>query len=492
VGPTSDAVQPIGDGTGDAMMSDMTDTIWSDATAQAGAIRAGSISARELAQAYLSRIDRFDDELRAYVSLDAERVLADAARGDATVRDRGADALPPFLGVTISIKDVIDAEGLPTTHSCKALAGHVAEHDDPLVERLRNAGFLVLGKSNVPEFCTSMTSSELNGICRNPWDTHRTPGGSSGGAAAGLAAGLGAVAHGTDGAGSVRTPASYCGLVGLKPTRGLVGFGPERGNAYYATSVDGILSHSVRDAAGLLDVFVGLHDAQPSWSGRPAIAWSDAARNDPGRLRVAVTTSFPFGEITTVCADAAHAVARQVEALGHHVVEATPPWEVILACAAGPMSVPGAAAFVGLDQLDLVEPRNRPVIEREVAYTALEHHRWVEQTRAASREFLRFWDDVDVVITPTAGILPPSVDWAPWDQPPDEHMATFMNFANFSHPFNLSGQPGLNVPAVWTDDQIPIGVQLAGRPFAEATLFQLAGQIEAAMPWADRRPPAFA
>ncbi len=178
------------------------------------------------------------------------------------VRDDGPGTLPPFLGVPISIKDVIDAAGLPTTHSSKVLADHMATADDPLVERLRHAGFVVLGKSNVPEFCTSMTSSELNGICRNPWDTDRTPGGSSGGAAAGLAAALCAVAHGTDGAGSVRVPASFCGLVGVKPTRGLVGFGPERGNAYYQTSVDGILSHSVRDAAGLLDVYVGMHDAR--------------------------------------------------------------------------------------------------------------------------------------------------------------------------------------------------------------------------------------
>jgi amidase len=470
----------------------MTDLIWSDATAQADAIRDGSITATELAYEYLARIDRFDPLLRSYVSVDAERALDAARLADATVKHGDAAAFPPFLGVSISLKDVIDAEGLPTTHSCKVLGEHVAAHDDPLVERIRAAGLVVLGKSNVPEFCSSMTSSELNGICRNPWDTDRTPGGSSGGAAAATAAALGAIAHGTDGAGSVRVPAAFCGLVGLKPTRGLVGFGPERGNAYYQTSVDGILARSVRDTAGLLDVFVGLHDPQPSWSGRPDVAWATTYDRDPGPLRVALTTSFLVGEITDTCAGAARSVAALLESLGHAVVEATPPWEVILACAAGPMSVPGAVAHVGLDQLDRVEPRNRPLLEREAAYTVLDHHRWVEQTRAATREFLRFWDDVDVLVTPTAGILPPSVDWAPWDQQPDEHMATFMNFANFAQPFNLSGQPGLNVPAVWTDDGLPVGVQLVGRPFAEATLFQVARQVETAMPWADRRPAAFA
>ena len=470
----------------------MSDAIWNDATAQAEAVRTGAASATELVQEYLDRIERFDPLLRAYVSVDAERSLATAALADQVIRAEGPGTLPPYLGVPISIKDVIDVEGLPTTHSSKVLAEHMATADDPLVERLRHAGFVVLGKSNVPEFCTSMTSSELNGICRNPWDTDRTPGGSSGGAAAGLAAGLCAVAHGTDGAGSVRVPASFCGLVGVKPTRGLVGFGPERGNAYYQTSVDGILSHSVRDAAGMLDVFVGLHDPAPSWSGRPELPWSGAHARDPGRLRVAVTTSFLFGEVTDVCAEAARTVARQLESLGHDVVDAAPAWDVILPCAAGPMSVPGAAAHVGPDQLELVEPRNRPLIEREQAATVLEHHRWVEQTRTATREFVRFWDDVDVLVTPTSGILPPSVDWAPWDQPPDVHMATFMGFANFAQPFNLSGQPGVNVPAVWTDDGLPVGVQLVGRPFAEATLLQVARQLEVSMPWSSHRPPAFA
>ena len=303
------------------------------------------------------------------------------------------------------MKDVLDVAGLPTTESSKALADHVAVADAPLVRRLREAGFVILGKTNVPEFCSSMTSSELNGICRNPWDTELTPAGSSGGAAAALAAGLCAVAHGTDGAGSVRVPAAFCGLVGVKPSRGLVAFGPELGNPYYATSVDGILSHSVRDAAALLDVYAGAHDPNPPWPGWPRRTWSDASLDDPGSLRVAVTTSFPVGEIVDECAGAALAVAKELEALGHRVEHAAPQWDVILAVANGPMSAPGPAALVGLDQLHLVEPRNRPMIERGAAYTVLEHAQWVEETRAAALEFLGFWDDYDVLVTPTAGIF---------------------------------------------------------------------------------------
>ena len=363
--------------------------------------------------------------------------------------------------------------------------------DGPLAARLRRAGFILLGKTNVPEFCTSMTSSDLNGICRNPWDLERTPSGSSGGAGATLAAGLCAVAHGTDGAGSVRGPAAFCGVVGTKPTRGLVTFGPEAGNAYYRTSVDGVLSHTVRDAAATLDAFTGWHEPGAWWPGRPVASLEDAASADPGRLRIAVTTTFPFGDVDAECADATRATGKVLEQLGHDVVEATPQWEVILAASLGPMDVPGPAGLVALDQLDLVEPRNRPLVERGAAATLVEHARWVEQCRAVTREFLEFWSDVDVLVTPTLGMVAPSVDWAPWDQSPDEHLATFMTLANFAQPFNLSGQPALSLPVAWSASGLPIGVQCAGRPFEEATLFRLATQLETAMPWADRRPPGF-
>jgi amidase len=467
----------------------MSEMVWADATAQAAAIRAGDASATELVSEYLDRIERYDDELRSYVAVDIERACADARRADDLVR-RGT-ALPPFPGVAISVKDVIDVEGLATTHSCKALVDNVAAADSPLVARLRRAGFLVLGKTNVPEFCTSMTDSELNGVCRNPWDPNRTPSGSSGGAGAALAAGLCAVAHGTDGAGSVRGPAAFCGLVGTKPTRGLVSFGPEAGNAYYQTSVDGVLSRSVRDAASLLDVFAGWHETGPWWPGRPAGAVVDAVGQDPGALRIAVTVAAPMGEVDPECADATRRAAELLAELGHRVEEATPRWDVILAAALGPMSVPGPAGLVGTDQLEQVEPRNRPLIERGAAATLVEHAAWVEQCRAATREFLRFWSDVDVLVSPTVGMVPPPVEWAPWDQTPEEHMATFMTFPNFAQPLNLSGQPALSLPLGWSRDGLPIGIQVAGRPFEEATLFRLAAQLEATAPWSDRRPPGF-
>ena len=215
------------------------------------------------------------------------------ASADDAVQQQPVGDLPPFHGVTISIKDVVDVAGLPTTHSSKVLADNTTTTDDPVVGRFRDAGFVIVGKTNVPEFCSSMTDSELHGTGRNPWDTSRTPGGSSGGAAAALSAGLCAASHGTDGAGSVRSPASFCGLVGLKPTRGVVSFGPELDRPTYGTTVDGVLTRSVRDAAALLDVLAA-----------PLVrrAATDAIGVEPGPLRIAVTTQPPMGATDDQCA----------------------------------------------------------------------------------------------------------------------------------------------------------------------------------------------
>jgi amidase len=463
--------------------------ITGDALHQAGAIRRGDITAAELLAETLERIDRFDQRLRSYVTIDAAGAVTAAKQADDELRRVGPDRVPRFHGVPLSIKDVIDVAGMPTTHSCKALVDNVADLDAPLVRRFRAAGFIILGKTNVPEFCTSMTTSELNGVCRNPWDLDRTAGGSSGGAAAAVAARLCAVAHGTDGAGSVRVPASFCGLVGLKPTRRLIAFGPDEDDLYFGTSEPGVLARSVRDAAAVLDVMVGDRSAQSSWSPRPPHSYTEQLGRGLPRLKVAVCTTPPFGAVTHDCKQAAIDGGRLLESLGHMVETAAPDWGAILVAAAGPMSVPGAAGLVNPEQYHLVEPRNRPLVSRLAAMTVLDHYRWAEQARAAAAAFVRFWDGFDVLVSPTCGMVAPRVDWAPWDQTPEEHMNVFATFPSFAQPFNLSGQPALSLPLGWSPEGLPIGVQIAGRMLGEGRLLALAAELEGAAPWADRVAP---
>jgi len=459
----------------------MSDLIWRDALEQAEAIRSGAVSAAELLDAYLDRIEALDGRLRAFVTVDRAGARAAAAAVDARRRAEPA-ALEPFAGVPMSIKDTDDVAGLPTTESCAVLADRIAEADAPIVGRIRRSDAIILGKSNVPEFCTSITNSRLNGVCRNPWDASRTAGGSSGGAAAALAAGLCGISHGTDGAGSVRTPASWCGLVGLKPSRGLVSFGPEVDHPSYSTSGPGILARSVRDTAAMLDVFA---PAGPWTPARPHAFLAEIER-PPQRLRIGLCASFPVGEVEPEVAAAVQLAGRLGEDLGHAVAPAEPAWGTMLSAAMLPMAAPHMAKHVSLAQIDQLEPRNQESLRGELALTVVEHYRRIEATRAARREFLRLWEDIDVLITPVAGIVAPPVEWAPWDQDTPAHRRRFGDFANFAIAFNLSGQPAITLPLAWTAAGLPIGVQLVGRPLEEALLLKLAAQFQAASPWLDR------
>ena len=439
----------------------MTDVMALDAVGQADAVRRGELSAAELTDAYLARIERLDPLLNSFVTVDA-----DGAREAAAAIGRGLDG-PPLAGVAFSIKDVDDVAGLPTTHSCELLADAVAEGDDPVVARFRAGGLVLLGKTNVPEFCTSMTTSRLNGICRMPWDTSLSPTGSSGGAAVAVAAGL--------------CSAALCGLVGLKPTRGLVAFGPLDGPAYIQTSVPGVLTRSVRDAAALLDVMAPPGPWTPS---RPR-PYADEVGGDPGRLRVGLCTAPPYGTIEPACGDAVHAVGRTLEGLGHEVVEVTPPWEVLMPGYGLPMGGVSPADVVDLADAGRVEPRNVSFVERMATMTLLEHSRLVEANRAATKAFMAQWGQ-DVLVTPTTGLFAPPVDWAPWDLEKDAHSARMSGYPSFAQPFNVSGQPAISVPVASNPSGLPLGLQLVGRHLEEATLLRLASQLELARPWADR------
>ncbi|HEY8029991.1 MAG TPA: amidase [Gaiellaceae bacterium] len=443
-------------------------------------IRARDVSPVELAELYLERIERFDDVLNSYVTVDADGALA-AAREP---RDG------PFSGVPISIKDLTETAGLRTTLSTKALAENVPAFDTATVRRIRDAGFVILGKTNTPEFGTiGMTESELNGACRNPWDTSRTPGGSSGGAGAATAAGLCPIAHASDGGGSIRIPASCCGLVGIKPSRGRVSPAPW-GSGSLGLGTNGPLARTVRDAAALLDVMTGPETGDVFFAPAPERAFLAEAELEPGRLRVAFTVQPPVEvPVDETCAAAVLEAAALLAELGHDVRDATPQWnhpglveDFTRIWQVGP-------AAMGID-FELLEPINRALAEDAVATPSPDMTASVYRLQGAARRIVAFWDDVDVLVTPTLALQPVPIGWTYEDTDGDPHAAFIRQFlfTPFTAIFNVTGQPAMSLPLHRNEAGLPVGIQFVCRPFAEATLFRLAAQIEQARPWIDYRP----
>jgi amidase len=443
----------------------------------AARVRAREVSPAELVQLYLDRIDRLDPQLNAYVLVDREPAIS-------------ADG--PFAGVPLPIKDLNDTAGLRTTYSTKAFAANVPRRDAAVVRRVRDAGFTILGKTNTPEFGTiAQTESELNGACRNPWDVERTPGGSSGGAAAAVAAGLAPAAHGSDGGGSIRIPASCCGLFGLKPSRGRVSPAPY-GSGSLGLSTSGPITRTVRDAAALLDVMSGYEPGDFFVAPEPDRPFLAEADLEPGRLRIAVTTTPPIQvAVDPECEAAVRDAAELLAELGHNVTEATPPWDTgdlivhfIRIWQVGP-------ATAGVDDLTELEPINRALAEDARATSSPEQVASIMQLQELARRIVSFWDDVDVVVTPTLAMQPVPIGWTYEDTDGDARLAFARQilFTPFTAVLNVTGQPATSVPLRWSGDGLPVGVQLIGRPFAEATLIRLAAQLEEARPWSDRRPP---
>jgi len=451
----------------------------------AARVRARDVSPLELVDLYLERIERLDPQLNAYVTVAAEQ-----ARAEARAAESAPDA--PFRGVPLPIKDLTETAGLRTTYSTKAFADNVPEADAAVVRRLREAGFVVLGKTNTPELGTiAQTESELNGVCRNPWNPDLTPGGSSGGAAAAVAAGLAPAAHGSDGGGSIRTPASCCGLVGIKPSRGRVSPAPY-GPGPVGLSTAGPLARTVRDAAALLDAMAGPEPGDPFVAPAPERPFLAEADEEPGRLRIAVTLEPPIEvPVDPACAAAARATADLLAELGHDVVEATPPWqsEEVLVHFIRVWQV--SPAIVGVEDLSLLEPINRTLAEDALATPSPAYAAAVYILQAEARRIVGFWQDVDVVLTPTLALPPVPIGWTFEETDGDARLAFARQtlFTPFTPLVNVTGQPAISLPLHSSDSGLPIGVQLIGAPFADATLVRLASQLERARPWHDRRAP---
>jgi amidase len=460
----------------------LTDELaFAPALEQAARVRAGDVSPLELVDLYLERIERLDPDMNAYVTVDAEGARAAAADP--------ADG--PFRGVPIPIKDLNETAGLRTTYSCKAFADHVPATDAGVVRRIREAGFVIIGKTNTPEFGSiAMTESELNGDCRNPWDRSRTPGGSSGGAAAAVAAGLAPVAHASDGGGSIRIPASCCNLFGLKPSRGRVSPAPY-GSGSLGLGTSGPIARTVRDAAALLDVMAGYAPGDFYVAPEPERSFLAEADLPPGRLRVAVTTTPPIDvPIDPACGEAVRVAAELLAELGHDVVEATPDWRSDDAIDQFTRIWQIGPAISGVEDLALLEPLNRMLAEQARATPSPEAAQAVVRLQALARRIVAFWEDVDVVVSPTLALPPVPIGWtwADADGDPAVAFSKQWQWTPFTAIVNVTGQPAMSVPMHRTEDGLPVGVHVIGRPFAEATLLRLAAQLEDARPWADARP----
>ncbi len=461
-------------------------------TELAALVRAGELSARELVGASLERIDALDDGLNAFAHVDHEGALATAA----TI---GRDDPRPFAGVPIAVKDLRAVAGMPLGYGSRLFDGFVPDYDSYVVRRLRSAGFVIVGKTNLPEFgIAPVTESARHGATRNPLDRARTPGGSSGGSAAAVAAGMVPIAHANDGGGSTRIPAACCGLVGLKPQRGRISLGPEQGDNPLA--VDGVLTRTVQETARVLDVLAGYETGDATWAPPPAEPFATAATKDPGRLRIAVTSQPPLEHVPVdpACEAGVRRAAELLAHLGHEVREATPAWRIeglfelfadeFCSLVAAAIAFGGAIAGHPPRARD-VEPLSWYVWQRAQALSAPRFLLGHTRLAAVARALTGFFDQHDILLTPALAQLP--VEIGAIDPLADDAQATFMRAAAFT-PFtalaNVTGLPAIAVPIDRAPGGLPLAIQLQSGPAQEGRLLALAGQLEAVCPWGQRSP----
>ncbi|MBA2708490.1 MAG: amidase [Gemmatimonadaceae bacterium] len=485
-----------------------------DAMSLAQLVRDGQVSARELVTASIERIESLNPQLNAVVHRMYDGALrqADAPRGDG-----------PFDGVPFMLKDLLSwYAGEPITSGSRLFRGWIPPHDTEMVRRYRKAGVIVVGKTNTPELgLTPYTEPELFGPARNPWDPMLSTGGSSGGSAAAVASGMVPWAGGGDGGGSIRIPASCCGIFGLKPTRGRTPVGPVAGEVWQGAVVEHCLTRSVRDSAAMLDAVAGPETGAPYHTAPPLRPFLEEVTTAPGRLRAAFTSAPMLGH--TVHADCKAALGdavRLMESLGHDVIEAEPPID------REDFNRAFLTVVCGEVRADLLQARTligRAATRQDVEYTtwalsllgaslsAGAFVRAERYLRTAARRIGEFFETVDVLITPTMSVPPFPIGSL---QPPAHERAVLRMLGRlraggilklmraleqsadkifdaipYTPQFNVTGQPAMSVPLYWNAANLPIGIHVVGKYGDEATLFRLAGQLETARPWKDRRPP---
>ncbi len=455
----------------------------------AAKIRSRELSPLDAVEATLARIDRLNPMLNAVVWRDDDAARAQAEAIGARIA--AGEDVGPFSGVPSLVKDLTKARGQPATFGSSGAPEGMSDEDDLVIAAMRRAGFVFCGRSNTPEFGTlPVTENSRYGVTRNPWDTARSPGGSSGGSAAAVASGMVPVAHGSDGGGSIRVPSSCCGLVGLKPSRSRV---PTTTPGWFGMAVEGAVCRTVADAAAVLDCLSVPNPFVWDQAPAPERPFSTEVGADPGRLRVALLTTSALGvEVESSCRAAVEDAGRLLEELGHHVEVLDQ--DLLDTGAVGPfLNVVNSAygAYGGVDW-DHVEPHNRAWRAAGLDVDALTLVSSLNALRRATPPIVEHWGrDFDVLVTPTVAIEPPiagEVLAEAHAEPGSPPLAAFVMVA-FTVLYNMTGQPAVSLPLAQAPSGLPIGVQFVGAPWDEASLIRLAAQLEVAVPWADREPP---
>jgi len=467
-----------------------------DATALAALVRQKQVKAIELLEAAIERIERLNPILNAVVTPMYEQA-----------REAAAGKLPdgPFAGVPFLLKDLgAPYAGVRMTMGTAFLRNFVPDHESELVTRLKRAGLIIVGKTNTPELgILPTTEPRLFGPSHNPWDIHRTPGGSSGGSAAAVAARIVPMAHANDAGGSIRIPASCCGLFGLKPTRARNPLGPDLGDIFSGLVADHAVTRSVRDSAALLDATAGPDVGDPYWAPPPARPFLQEVGADPGKLRVAFTVTAPTNvRVHADCISAVQDAAALCADLGHEVVEAAPEINgelvarafMVLFSAGCAWTMEGLGFATGhAPTQDKFEPLTWALYEMGRQQNASSYLLSLTLLQRVARDIARFFLTYDVLLTPT--LAEPPVPLGTFDSPPENPLHGLRRaeaFVPFTPICNATGQPAMSVPLYWNAQGLPVGVHFIGRFGDEATLFRLAAQLESARPWAGRRPPVSA
>ena len=462
-----------------------------DALGLAALVKKGEVRAEELLEAAVVRLERHAD-LNAVVI-----PMLDEAR--ATLKA----GLPsgPFRGVPFLLKDLhLRYAGVRTTSGCQLFEDYVPGHDSEIVARYKHAGLVIFGKTASPEFgLTPSSESRLFGMTRNPWNTERSAGGSSGGSAAAVAAGIAPMANASDGGGSIRIPASCCGVFGLMPTRGRTPFGPDQGEGWSGMSRVHAVTRSVRDSAALLDVTQGPDQGAPYQAPPPERPYLAEVGRDPGSLRIALQRE-PFNGVEPHpdCVAAVEDAARLCEELGHTVEEARIDldWQR-LARATGTiissnvrLTLNRRAVELGRElRQDDVEAMTWRMVSGVESTSAVDYAEAIQTIHESGRRLAAFLESRDLLLTPTLASPPVRLGLLSLDDPdPTPFMKTVVDVAAYSQLYNTAGNPGMSVPLSWNDEGLPVGVQFGARFGDEATLFRLAAQLEQARPWFDRRP----